>query len=107
MSHNGGEFKNELMDKIEEIYGIQRFFMTSFHPQGNGLVEHTNTKILEILHLLIQDKRENWKDFLPLVRASLNGSLNSSTTKTSYYMVFGNDLRLLYDVLTQANLQCG
>ena len=101
VSDNGTEFKNELMEKIEQIYGIDRCYTTAFHPQGNGLVERTNRKILEILRPLVQEMKETWEYFIPMVRASLNGSLNSSTSKTPHYTVFGDDLRLPYHILTE------
>lgn len=52
VSDNGNELKNEIMDKIMEFYGINQCYTAAFHLSGNGLVERTSRKILEILRPL-------------------------------------------------------
>ena len=102
LSDNGTEFKNELIEHICLQYGIKQTFVTAYHPQANGLVERTNRKILETLRPFVNGFQYAWEDWLPQVAASINGSVNSSTGKTPYYIVYGTDKRLPYDILTEA-----
>ena len=99
LSDNGTEFKNEVVENVCKIYKIDQCFTTAYHPQGNGLVERTNRKILEVLRPLVGQMQDTWEDWLPQVQASINGSINAATTKTPHYIVFGQDLRLPYDIL--------
>ncbi len=73
--------------------------ITSHHTASNGLVEHTNSKILEILRHLAGYLQETWEDWLFHVAASINCSVSSSTGKTLHYILCGVDERLPYDVL--------
>lgn len=62
LTDNGPEFNNEVLRKTEEIYRVERLYITAYHPQGNGLVERTNRKITELLRPLSGDMHENWED---------------------------------------------
>ena len=101
LTDNGTEFKNQVLADICSQYGVKQTFITAHHPASNGLVERTNRKILEILRHLSGQLHETWEDWLPQVAASINSSVNSSTGKTPYYIVFGCDKKLPYDVLLQ------
>ncbi len=76
------------------------------HPASNGLAESTNRKILEILRHLSGRLHETWEDWLSQVAACINSSVNSSTGKTPYYIVYGCDKKLPYDVLLQPPSPC-
>ncbi len=99
LSNNGTEFKNKVLREICTLLNIQQTFITSHHPASNGLVEHTNRKILEILRHLAGHLQETWEDWLSHVAVSINVSVNSSTSKTPHYILYGFDKRLPYDVL--------
>ncbi|XP_042243424.1 uncharacterized protein LOC121880335 [Homarus americanus] len=94
------EFKNQLVAQICQQYDIQQSFIAAYHPLANGLVERTIHKLLEILRPIASQMHYAREDWLPKVAASINGSINSSTGKSPYYIVYGIDKRLPYDVLT-------
>ncbi len=62
LSDNGTEFKNQVLRDICTQIHIQQAFITSHHPASNGLVEHINRKILEILRHLAGHLQETWED---------------------------------------------
>ncbi len=99
LSDNGTEFKNDVLYHICQQYHIMQTFITAHHPASNGLAERTNRKILEILRHVAGQLHEFWEDWLPHVAASINGSVNSSTGKTTHYIVFGSEKRSPYDLL--------
>ncbi len=98
-SDNGSEFKNEVLNTTCHRYRISQCIITAHHPASDGLMERTNTKILETLWDVSGKLHEPWEDWLPHVAASINGSVNSSTGKTPHYIVFGEEKRLPYDIL--------
>ncbi len=97
LSDNGMEFKNQILADICSQYNIKQTFITALHPASNGLVERTNSKVLEVL------RHETWEDGLSQVAASINGSVYSYTGKTPHYIIFGYDKRLPFDVLLKSS----
>ncbi len=102
LSDNGVELKNQILQDICNQFSIRQTFITAHHPASNGLIERTNRKILEILRHLTGKFHESWEDWLSHVAASINGSINTSTGKTSHYIIYGFDKRLPYDVLVHS-----
>ncbi len=82
LSDNGTEFKNQILAAICSQYIIKQTFIPAHHPACNGLVERTNRKVLGILRHLAGHLHETWEDWLWQVVASINGSVNSSTSGT-------------------------
>ena len=105
ISDNGGEFKNELLEEVCRMYGVSQCFTAAYHPQGNGMVERVNSKILTSLRTLLVDAvqplQENWVDWIPQVAASINSTVNESTGKTPYYIMYGDEKRLPYEVVVE------
>ncbi len=100
LSDNGADFRNAVVAQICSKFGIIQTFTAAYHPASNGLVERANRKILEVLSPIVNDLFDNLEDWLPNVTASLNSSLNDSTVKSPYYILFGVEKRLPYDLLT-------
>ncbi len=89
LSDNATEFKNHILADIYSKYNIKQSSITAHLPASNGLVEHTNRKVLEILQHLAGHLHEAWEDWL-------------STGKTPHYIIFGYDKRYPYDVLLKS-----
>ncbi len=102
LSDNWTEFKNQVLQDICNQFSIKQTSITAHHPASNGLVERTNRKILEILCHLAGKSHELLEDWLSLVAASINGSINTSTGKTPHYIIYGFDKPLPYDVLVRS-----
>ena len=100
LSDNGTEFRNALLEEICKQFNIRQSFITAYHPASNGLVERTNRKVLEALRPVVGGLLDNWEDWLPHVAASINSSICESTGQTPYYIVFGVEKRLPYDLLS-------
>ncbi len=87
LSDNGTEFKNEILQDICSQFSIKQTFITAHHSASNGLIEWTNRKILEIHRHLAGKFHESSEDWLSHVVASNNVSINTSTGKTSHYII--------------------
>ena len=100
LSDQGTYFKKQVLDAVCKQCEITQSFTVAYHPQSNGLVERNNRKILEILRHIVDDVKDAWEDWLPQVATSINGSLSTATGKSPYWIIFGKDKRLPYDLLT-------
>ncbi|RUM30633.1 MAG: hypothetical protein DSY32_02035 [Aquifex sp.] len=100
LSDNGGEFHNSLLAEICQQFEMKQTFTAAYHPASNGLVERANRKILEVLRPAVGGLLENWEDWLPHVAASINSSVCESTGQSPYYILYGTEKRLPYDLLS-------
>ncbi len=75
---------------------MKHSFITAYHPAANGLAERANRKILQVLRPIMNDRHENWEDWLPQIATSINTLVNDSTGKSPNYILYGVEKRLLY-----------
>ena len=100
LSDNGSEFRNELLKEICAQYDIKQAFISAYHAASNGLAERTNRKILEAIRPVVGELLDTWEDWLPHVAACINSSVCESTEYSPHFIVYGQELRLPYDILT-------
>ncbi len=100
LSDNGAEFRNKVLQEICNQFNITQTFTVAYHPASNGLVERPNRKILEALRPIVGRFISTWEDWLPQVAATINSTVCESTGQTPYYIVYGTQKRLPYDLLS-------
>ena len=101
LTDNGLEFANKVIANICQYYSIKQSFISPYHPSSNGLVERVNRTVLSVLRHVTEQLDANWEDWLPSVASCINGSIISSTRKTPFYVVYGTDKTLPYELLQQ------
>ncbi len=99
LSDNGTEFRNALLEEICKQFNIKQTFTVTYHSASNGLVERANRKILDALRPVVGGLLETWEDWVPHVAARINGSVCESTGQSPFYIVYGMEKRLPYDLL--------
>ena len=57
---------------------------TAYHPQTNGQTERTNRTIQTVLRTLVQQRKGDWEDWLPVAVAAYNSTVHESTGKTPF-----------------------
>ncbi len=103
LSDNGAKFRNTLLEEISQQFGVKQCFTVTYHPASNGLVESANRKIREVLRPVVGELLETWEDWLPQVAASINSSVCASTGQSPYFILFGVDKRLPYELLSKTH----
>ena len=101
LSDNGLEFRNTVLERICEEFGIKQTFTVAYHPSSNGLCERTNRKLLEGLRPILNGNTSTWEDWLPHVVGCVNGSVCESTGMTPHHILYGVEKRLPYDLLSK------
>ena len=99
LSDNGGEFVNEVLNSLCQLFHINKCTIVPYRPSANGLVERQNRKILNVLRSLVSSNDLVWDTYIPQVAATLNGALHKSISETPHFVIFGIDKRLPYDLL--------
>ena len=99
ITDNGLEFVNKIIRDVVDGLGIKTFQVQAYRPSANGLVESHNRSIGNILRSLVDDEEGNWVEALPTVQFALNSAYNRSIGETPFYMVYGQDPKLPYNIM--------
>ena len=75
---------------------VQQNILTAFHPQTDGLTEHTNQWVKQYLQL-ITSNQEDWSRWLPLATVVHNNALNSSIGLIPNQLLIGINPPLIPD----------
>ena len=108
VSDLGKQFTSNLVMALCEIFNVKRHFTSAYHPQSNSFCERNNRTIIQSLRAYCDKEQNNWPSKLPgILMALRNSPCTQSTEYSPYFMVFGKEMRLPYDVAVQPkdNLQ--
>src|SRR5262249_34691430 len=69
--------------------GTKLKMSTAFHPETDGLSERMNRTIEEVLRHYVNSRKNDWEDHLPLAEFAFNKSVNASTGRSPFEVVYG------------------
>ena len=75
----GGEFKNKLLEKLEDLCGVGHCHTTPYHPQGNSQVERFNRTLLDMLRTLPETEKSRWREHVNIVVHAYNCTRHDTT----------------------------
>ena len=94
-SDQGRQFESELIQELCKLLEVHKTHTTPYHPQCNGVVEHFNRTLLDMLSTTVGDHPSD-RDLRKLC-LGYNSSAHSSTGFTSFFLMFGWQVRLPVD----------
>ena len=98
-SDQGGEFINEIWDKISSLCDIKRTRTTPYHPQGNGQCERFIRTLVQMLRTLEDAHKRNWYRYAQKLTHAYNCTTNDATGYSPFFLMFGRNPRLPIDLL--------
>jgi len=107
----GREFESNLFHAICDKLGIDKTRTCPYRPQSDGMVERNNRTIQDMLSLFVNERRDDWDDYLPFVTMSYRSTQHDSTKCSPNLLMFGHEIRCPIDIMfglpkSQANLSC-
>lgn len=78
---------------------VTKHYTSSYHPNTNGTVERQNSTLAASLRTCCNNDQKNWPALIPSIMMAFRNAPSNNTTKFSpFYMVFGQEMRLLFDI---------
>src|SRR3989344_396490 len=98
LSDQGPEFLNEVLTSMNSDLHIHRLKTSAYHPQMDGLTEHFNSTLQNMLSMYMSDHQRDWDTYIPCVLATYHCSVNEAMMETLFFLTFGRDHYLPIDV---------
>ncbi len=89
---NGSQFKNRLIDGVNDAISLSHRFSTSYHPASNGVVERHNGSIANVLRAMLMDgdmPQDQWSTLVPLAQYVLNSRTPRATGISPLTLITG------------------
>jgi len=87
-SDNGTEFVNSVLKELKESCGFAHRFISSYHPQANGVAESHVKLAKQLLTKHVQGDWSEWCHFIPMVQLSLNNRVTARHGSTPFSLMF-------------------
>ncbi|CAC5362075.1 Transposon Ty3-I Gag-Pol polyprotein,Transposon Ty3-G Gag-Pol polyprotein [Mytilus coruscus] len=79
----GRNFVSNLVNALCEMLNITRHYTSSYHPQTNGLVERTNSTLIQAVRAYSDKDQNNWPNKLPGILMAFRNSPSTQSTEYS------------------------
>lgn len=99
VSDLGKQFTSNLILSLCEIFNVKRHFTSAYHPQTNSFCERNNRTIIQSIRAYCDKDQNNWPSKIPgILMALRNSPCTHSTEHSPYYMAFGREMNLPFDL---------
>lgn len=98
-SDQGRNFMSSTIKELCTLAGITKTRTTPYHAMGNGMVERFNSTLLNMLGTLEEDKKKNWKEYVPAMVQAYNATRHDSTGYSPFFLMLGRHPRLPIDIV--------
>jgi len=98
-SDQGKQFESKLIQELCKILNISKTRTTAYHLQCDGLVEHFNRTLQDMITTITVDHLFDWEEALPKVCFACNTSIHSTTGYSPFYLMYGREPRLSIDIV--------
>ena len=85
----GANFCSELLKEVSNIFGIEKTRTSSYHPQGNGMVERHNRVVADVICKNCANNPSTWDQMIPYLNFVYNTTVHKTTGQTPFSLVFG------------------
>ena len=84
---NGVQFTSDYTKIFLDLYDTYIHFVSTYHPESNGLVENKNREIGKQLRFLVE-QNEDWDKYLQIALWALRTSVSTATGFSSFELLY-------------------
>jgi hypothetical protein len=92
LSDEGKEFNNNLIQTLNELFGINHPVTSPYKPNTNGLTEKYNQQFIHDLRIHAENNPNDWPLWVDFVLMAYRNRQHSSTKFTPYSLMFGREM---------------
>ena len=97
ISDRGPQFASNFTKELNKILGIHTKLSTAFHPQTNGQTERANQEIEQYLRMFVNQRQDNWPEWLALAEFAHNNRIQASTQTSPFNALYGRNPRMGFE----------
>jgi len=94
ISDRDSKFTSHFWKHLMKCLGVDLRLSTSFHPQSNGQTERSNRTLETVLRNFVNQRNNNWDEFLTTTEIAINNSKQASTKFSPFYLNHGYHMNL-------------
>jgi transposase InsO family protein len=88
-SDRGPQFVSNFMKEFYKMIGVEGNPSTAYHPQTNGQTERTNAELEKYLRQWVNDRQDDWAEWLAIAEFALNNRVVEATGVTPFQLNYG------------------
>ena len=89
VTDNGTEFQNIFLDTLSKQLNFKKVNILPYRPEGNGLVERANRKVLDALRFSVGGAEPNWDLALPGAAFTINTTHHRAINMSPFEALYG------------------
>jgi len=97
ISDHGAQFDSKDYKEFCSKQNIKIMYSTPYHHQANGMVERLNRSLLNILRMYVDEKHDNWDEFIEQALFAYRTCKHSITGESPFKIMFSREPRLSVD----------
>src|SRR5260370_21169988 len=82
---------------------MELHFMSGYHPEGDGQMEHLNQVLEQYLQAYTNYQQDNWSSLLPLAEFAYNNAMNKTTGVSPFFTNKGYHPSLMVELNVQVS----
>jgi len=86
LSNQGPQFVSQFMHELYFLLGIKVTASTAYHLQTDGQTEHVNQELEQYLRVFVNERQDDWDEWLPMAEFTYNNHIHSSTQHTPFFV---------------------
>ena len=86
ISDRGTQFVSRFMKELYGALGIKGNLSTAYHPQTDGQTECVNQEVKEFLTIFVNNKQDDWSEWLPIAQFCHNDQQHSATKYSPFFL---------------------
>ncbi|CAG2198644.1 unnamed protein product [Mytilus edulis] len=103
-SDQGRQYESQLFQSICKFLEIDKTRTTPGHPRSAGLEERSNRTIKDMISKFVRTDQRDWDRWIDFVAMAYYSTPHQSTAISAFRLIFGEEMRMLLDVILAEEL---